>query len=107
MLKSIAESAYLLYMFHFCETSIDFGITQSPDGYWLKHVMGNSQALRICPFGRVAIFFLMGILLGRHFTPFITPRIVNISLGTSFLLSFMNTNALVYLMPIYIIEYVK
>jgi hypothetical protein len=104
MSLSILESAYLFYMFRHCETTTDFGITPSPNGYWLEHVTGNVKALRICPFGRVAILPLIGLLLGRHFTPLITPRIINISLGISFFLSWMNTNALVYLLPIYIIE---
>ena len=105
LLLSIIESLYLIYMFHYCETTIDLGIAASPNGYWLEHVIGNIKALRICPFGRVAILFLIALLLGRNFFFFITPAIIHISLGIAFILSFLNTNALVYLLPIFIAEY--
>ncbi len=104
---SILETIYLFYMFYFCETSIDFGITPSPDGYWLQHVTGNEKALRICPFGRVAILFLIALLLGRHFTHSITPTYIQIALIIAFILSLINTNALLYLLPIFLIEYLK
>lgn len=94
-------------MFRHFETSCDFGIAASPNGYWLEHVTGNVKALRICPFGRVAILPLIGLLIGRHFTTLITPRIIHGALGISFVLSWMNTNALIYLLPIYIIELKK
>ena len=104
-MTSILESAYLGYMFRHCKTTIDFGITPSPNGYWLQHVIGNKKDLRICPFGRVAILFLISLLIGRHYTTYITPRIIHGSLGIAGVLSFLNTNALVYLLPIFIIEY--
>ena len=101
---SLIESVYLFYMFHLCETSIDFGLTPTPTGYWLEHVVGDEKALRICPFGRIAILFLIAILLGRNATHAITPTFVRISLGIAFILSFLNTNALIYLLPIFILE---
>ena len=54
---SVIEAIYLFYMFHCFETTIDFGITPSPNGYWFTHMTGNEKGLRICPFGRVAIPF--------------------------------------------------
>ena len=104
LVLSIIESVYLFYMFHMCETSIDFGLTPTPTGYWLEHVVGNEKALRICPFGRIAILFLIAILLGRNATTAITPTYIHISLGIAFILSFLNTNALIYLLPIFILE---
>ena len=102
---SIAESVYLFYMFHLCQTSIDLSIGPSPNGYWFKHVTGSEKMLRICPFGRIAIFFLIALLLGRNITTLITPHIIHISLEIAFLLSLINTNAFFYLLPIFIIEW--
>ena len=84
LVLSIIESIYLFYMFHLCETSIDLGLTPTPTGYWFEHVVGNEKALRICPFGRIAILFLIAILLGRNATTAITPTYTHISLGIAF-----------------------
>ena len=43
-------------MFHFFKTSIDFNILASPEGWLFEHLIGNEKGLRICPFGRIAIF---------------------------------------------------
>jgi len=107
LLLSTIESLYLFYMFRHCQTSLDFGITPSPNGYWLEHVTGNVKALRICPFGRIAILPLIALLLGRNFTPYITPNIIRGALILAFILSLMNTNATVYLFPIFLLEYNK
>ena len=102
---SIFESLYLFYMFRHFQTSVDFGITASPNGYWLQHVVGNAKSLRICPFGQVAIFPLITLLITRNFVSCITPNIIQGALIIAFFLSLMNTNATVYLLPIFLIEY--
>ena len=102
---SIFESFYLFYMFRHFQTSVDFGITTSPNGYWFQHVVGNVKSLRICPFGQVAIFPLITLLIARNFVSCITPNIIRSALIIAFFLSLMNTNATVYLLPIFLIEY--
>ncbi len=102
---SLIESLYLLVMFRHFQTSIDFGISASPNGYWLQHATNNVKSLRICPFGQVAILPLIALLLGRNFFPSITPYIIHGALIIAFFLSLMNTNATVYLLPIFLIEY--
>ena len=102
---SIAESLYLFYMFRHFQTSVDFGITASPNGYWLTHVIGNVKSLRICPFGQVAILPLITLLIDRNFVSCITPNIIHGALTIAFFLSLMNTNATVYLLPIFLIEF--
>ena len=102
---SIIESLYLFYMFRHFQTSIDFGIAASPNGYWLQHVTGNIKSLRICPFGQVAILPLITLLLARNFLSAITPNIIHGALTIAFFLSLMNTNATVYLLPIFLIEF--
>ena len=102
---SIAESLYLFYMFRHFQTSTDFGIAASPNGYWLQHVTGNVKSLRICPFGQVAILPLITLLIARNFLSCITPNIIRCTLIIAFFLSLMNTNATVYLIPIFLLEY--
>ena len=61
--NSLLESFYLIFMFLFFKTSIDFNVLSSPKGSWLEHLIGDEYGLRICPFGRVAIFALIFILV--------------------------------------------
>ena len=96
---SIFESIYLIYMFLFFKTSMDFNFLVSPKGWWLEHLIGDEIGLRICPFGRVVIFVLIGVLICRNYIN-ISPLLIKIVLLLSFVLSFMNMNALVYLIPI-------
>ena len=98
---SIVESLYLSYMFHFFKTSVDFNFNESPTSSFFKHAIGNEYTLRICPFGRCAIIFLIFILLGRNFfhIPFIKASII-----IAIILSFMNMNALLYVFPVAFLE---
>ena len=100
---SIIETVYLIYMFLFFKTSVDFNIFDSPKGKYFEHLIGNQYGLRICLFGQKAIFILISILLGRHFVN-IPQWFINMSLGISFVLSLMNMNAVVYMLPVWIYE---
>ena len=100
---SIVESLYLSYMFHFFKTSVDFNFNESPTSSFFKHAIGNEYTLRICPFGRCAIIFLIFILLGRNFC-YIPQYFVKTSIIIALILSFMNMNALVYVFPIAFLE---
>lgn len=104
MLIAIFESLYLIYMFCFFETSIDFNIFSSPDGKWFKHLIGNKKGNRICSFGHITIFFLIGLILFREL---FAKALVKVSFVIAFLISLLNLNALVYLIPIFVIEYYK
>lgn len=105
LIISIFEAVYLIYMFLFFKTSVDFNIRPSAKGWWFEHLIGDEYGLRICPFGRVAIFVLIFVLVARHFIN-IHQVIINIILGFSFLIALMNMNAVVYMSPIWIIEIV-
>tara|TARA_B100000963_G_scaffold319314_1_gene301096 strand:+ start:440 stop:697 length:258 start_codon:yes stop_codon:yes gene_type:complete len=83
---------------------MDFNVLRSPTGWWFEHLVGDHYGLRICPFGRVAIFALIAILITRHYIK-IPQMFVNIALFVAFVLSLMNMNAVVYLIPIWLIEY--
>ena len=100
---SILESIYLVYMFLFFKTSIDFNVLASPKGWLFEHLIGNTYGLRVCLFGRIAIFALIFVLVIRHFIN-ISPLFVKISLFIAVLLSLINLNALVYLMPVILLE---
>ena len=103
---SVIESVYLIFMFLFFKTSIDFNIIASPKGWLFKHLIGDKYSLRICPFGRIAIFALIFILIMRNYIN-IPPRFVKFALIVAAFLSLINMNALVYLLPVFLIEFVS
>ena len=100
---SIIESIYLIYIFEFFETSVDFNFMASPEGWWWEHLVGEEKGLRVCPFGQVAIFFLIALLLSRHYIK-IPKYAMYISFLIAFILSLMNLNAMVYLLPVWFLE---
>ena len=100
---SLIESIYLIYMFHFLTTTVDFNFMESPTGDFFKHAIGDEKTYRICPFGQYAIFLLIAILIGRNFL-YISNFFVITSIIIASLLSLMNMNALVYLLPVVITE---
>ena len=107
---SITESIYLIYMFYFFHTTIDFNLIHH--NYFnhikiLKHIQGNEKGLRICLFGRLLLPLFICFLLLRNYDPSINQYWLSIII-TSFILSLLNMNAIVYLLPIWIIElYIK
>ena len=102
MFISILESLYLIFMFHYFKTSINFS-KGSFDSDFFHHSLGKQRELRICPFGRVAIFGLIFILISRHFIIYPKKFIIFVWVITV-LLSTMNMNAMVYLLPIELVE---
>jgi len=100
---SILECIYVLYMFLFFKTSIDFNVMRSPKGWLFEHLIGDEFGLRICMFGRIVIFFILPILIIRHFYPISKFVILGIII-VSFLFSLCNLNSLVYLLPVWLIE---
>ena len=104
MKLSVFESVYLIFMFIFFKTTVDFNVLRSPSGKWFKHLIGDEYGNRICPFGKVAIFALIFVLLIRHYIK-IPQYFINLALIIAFVLSLMNMNAVVYLIPIFLIEY--
>jgi hypothetical protein len=105
-------------MFIFFKTTVDFNVLRSPGGkrivyntmyiksYMFKHLIGDEYGNRICLFGKVAIFPLIFVLLSRHYMK-IPQYIINLGLTIAFVLSLLNLNAVVYLVPIFLIEYLN
>ena len=103
ILVSIIEVIYISYMFHFLETSVDFNIYDSPTNILFKHSIGNDKTKRICLFGQYAIIILIGLILIRCY--YTTPsNLIIISVCIALTISIINLNALVYLIPIFIVE---
>lgn len=89
-------------MFHFFKTTINFS-KGTYDSNFFHHSLNDEASLRICPFGRVAIFVLIFILISRHFIKYPNWFIIVMWIITV-LLSFMNMNAVLYLLPVEIVE---
>ena len=102
---SILESIYLIYMYWFFETSINFDVLKIKwNSKLLKHLTDETYGLRICPFGQISILVLVCILLIRNFYKIESVYInysLYIALGLSLL---MNLNSFVYLLPVFICE---
>ncbi len=107
MLLSILEATYLVFMFHFFQTDIDFNILPQIDilkkNELLGHLHGKRYGKRICLFGQYAIIPFIFIILARHFVS-ISNTLLLIAIGISFILSFLNYNAIIYLLPVWVIE---
>ena len=109
MVLSVAESAYLIYMFHLFKTSVDFNVlAQGRIGRheFFRHLSGSTYGLRICPFGRVVVLVYIAGLLGRNVVP-IPESYMRAALATSAFLAMMNTNAVVYLLPVWAVELMR
>ena len=119
---SIIESLYLIYMFRYFKTSINFDILKicwvrksskktkrKKRVYklklkYLEHDITNTYGVKICPFGQDAILLLIVVLLLQNVIPIRKTEIIYslyIALGLSLL---MNWNAFVYILPVFIIE---
>jgi hypothetical protein len=107
LILSLIESLYLVYMFHIFKTSVDFNFLPlgmlGSNNEWFRHIVGNEYGLRICPFGRVMIFFLIALIIARNFVA-ISPYVMNTAFILSVLLSMMNMNAVVYMIPVWLLE---
>ena len=103
LILSILEAIYLIYTFHFMNTTLDFNILASPEHYLMKHAIGSAKTLRICPFGRLAIVPLIMLILARNFMDIPHQYIVN-AVAVAMMLSLVNLNAFVYLTPVAVIE---
>ena len=89
-------------MFRFFKTSINFSKGTFNSDFF-HHSLGDQRELRICPFGRVAIFGLIFILISRHFIMYPKKFIIFVWVITV-LLSTMNMNAVMYLLPVELVE---
>jgi hypothetical protein len=102
---SILEGLYMLYMFHYFETKKDFNwLIYEWENKYMKHLNDDTYGLRVCPFGRIAILFLIGLLLLRNFVKIKQIYILYAFYFALVLSLLLNWNALIYIMPVFIIE---
>ena len=100
---SLLEALYLSYTFHFLKTSVDFNIIDSPQTLFFKHATGNVKVCRICPFGQYAIWVIIVLLLLRCYLK-IPQQYVLVAIAIALIISLVNLNAFVYLVPVALIE---
>ena len=102
---SIIESFYLWYMFHIFKTKKDFNLLKYEwENKYMKHLNDDTYGLRICPFGRTVIFFLIALLILRNLINIKKPYILY-SLYFALILSLLlNWNAFAYIIPVFVIE---
>ena len=103
LIISTIESVYLIYMFHYFKTSFDFNIFSSPKHWFFKHLKGRRYGLRICIFGRVIIIPFIFILILRNYVKLPVYFMRSVLLLT-FILSWMNLNAVAYFIPVWLTE---
>tara|TARA_X000000950_G_scaffold43809_1_gene49273 strand:+ start:2426 stop:2749 length:324 start_codon:yes stop_codon:yes gene_type:complete len=96
-------------MFLFFETSVNFDtftfrprINFSEDSAFF-HSNGNEYGSKICPFGKSIIFLFVAILLLRNYIS-IPKYIMIATIIIAILMSFINLNALVYILPVIFYE---
>ena len=109
MIISVLESTYLLYMFNFFQTSISFH--HPLEIFFIKHnylkhpFKTGLYENKICTFGKHASYVATIYLILRNIFPKlqkINKHVVYFSIFLSFL---MNINSFIYLIPLFITEY--
>ena len=115
MIISIVEAIYIIYMLRFFKTkySLAHPLTYFENKFFF-HPIGKSDEpiSNICPFGHMASWYLGLYILIRmvilncskidiKYIVLISKIIVFITM----LFSFMNFNAVVYLLPVFILEF--
>ena len=102
----LLEIVYLLYMFLFFKTSIDFNLYSQgmlAKSKLFKHLEQNQYGNRICLFGHIMIILLCVFIILREIYP-LPQYLTWIVLIISLLFSLLNLNAVVYLIPFWTIE---
>ena len=119
LLFSIIEGAYIIYMFNFFKTRYSFDIFSLSNlsinflkrigvsENFIKHPINTSnfKISHICPFGHfIAWFIALYLILRPYFNIKINSCLNKTLMGILFVGSLMNTNATLYLLPVFIIE---
>ena len=107
-LAFIFEIIYLIYMFYFFKTTFEIhhplesSIVSISD--YLKHPIHTGEyESKICLFGKQAMILLLGFLLFRFF--YKVPKVFSFIILTIVLIvSLLNLNAFLYLIPYFFIE---
>ena len=104
----IIQILYLIYMFYFFKTSVSihhpFESKMTSFTEYLKHPINSGKyESKICQFGKDAMILLIIYLVIRCFVKY--PKICNIiMLSLTIIVSFLNMNAVLYIIPFVISE---
>ena len=105
MLLSLLESAYLIYMLRYFKTQyeihhpIEYFITK--DINFIKHPIYTSvYESKICSLGNIGCFILAFLILLRWYMGYKLRKISRIILFITIIVSLVNMNAFIYLLPI-------
>ena len=114
ILLSIIEAIYQIYMLNFYKSKTNYA---DPDvefsNVFLKHPVLHSDVpiSMICPAGNLLSIIFAIYLIGREFLPHnelnILQNINFVVIIMSVLMSLINLNAFLYLIPIFIIEIIR
>ena len=119
LLFSIIEGAYIIYMFNFFKTRYSFDIFSLSNlsinflkrigvsEKFIKHPINTAsyEISHICPFGHfIAWFIALYLILRPYFNIKINSCLNKTLMGILFIGSLMNTNATLYLLPVFISE---
>lgn len=115
LVLSILEGLYIVYMFVFFKTKYSLEIGRWNDDLWRSKIIkewfvhpivkSEYAESQICPFGKYSSFLILLFLILRHYISCF--RKINTYIFILILvLSLMNYNATLYLIPIFIIEFV-
>lgn len=112
LLISIIEAIYVIYMFNYFKTRYSLSFPVIYYNSYFTHPIGKHKYPKsnICKFGHdmswlIAIYLIiMGYLFSIYKKNKYLSSINRLVLFTIFLFSLLNLNAVVYLLPIFIIE---
>jgi hypothetical protein len=111
---SLVEAIYVIYMLNFFKTRYSFAHPLTYfDNRILRHPIGKSSESQsqICPFGHVGAYVIAFFIIVRLIT--LRYNIINVNtlllfnklaLMAVFIFSLLNFNAVLYLIPFFIIE---
>jgi len=111
----ILLAIYILYMFLYFETTVTFNhpleyyiLSNLNDNYFYHPISSNKYGSKICKFGKDIIWFLVIYLIYKSYFK-VNIQIKRLVLIISFILSLMNFNAVIYLLPYFTYEliYIK
>jgi len=101
---------YILYMFLFFKTKIsinhplEYYFIDNLSNYFNHPISNSNYESKICPFGKDVIWLLAIYLFYKTYYP-VNKKFNRIIIFVTFILSLLNFNALTYLIPYFIYEY--
>ena len=112
MLIPIIESSYIIYMLRYLKTRYEihhpYEYLMTNDISIIKHPIYTSiYESKICPLGNIGCFLLVFLILSRWYIgKEKTTYLTKIVLFMTIFVSLLNMNAIIYLLPVFIYEFI-